>query len=365
MSSAHRGLDVRIFHKECCSLASHSFQVSLVINCDNNDVSFGESRKVRIIRLPPTKGRVKRFLLQGYRCYKEALGTKSDIYHFHDTELIPFGFLLRLRGKKVIYDVHEDLPRAILQKDWLPSFARKIISRVTEVVENFGAKYFFEIITSTPFILERFLRYNQRSININNFPLNSEIPEVLEKTAVPTNFCYIGGLTKNRGIEEVLGAMEIVPGGLKLHLAGTFTEDKWWDKVTSLDGWQKVLWHGYVGRESIKEILSNSIAGLVTLHPTPSYVDSLPVKLFEYMAFGIPVIASDFPLWRQIVDKHKCGILVNPLSQIEIAEAMKFCSDNRARAIDMGNNGRKAVLEEYNWLQEEKKLVEWYTELFI
>ena len=82
------------------------------------------------------------------------------------------------------------------------------------------------------------------------------------------------------------------------------------------------------------------------------------------MAAGLPVIASNFPLWKEIVEKNKCGICVNPLSPREIAAAINWMLQNPTDAAEMGRNGRKAVLEKYNWEAESKKLIKFYEEIF-
>lgn len=363
MSSAHRGLDVRIFHKECCSLANNSYEVTLVISATNTEMAKAASNNIKLIKLNSIEKRWKRILFQNYRCYREALKTKSDIYHFHDPELIPFALLLRLRGKLVIYDVHEDVPKDIMHKDWIPLFTRKVISKLTSLIEYIAAKYFFEVITSTPFILKRFKKANIKAICVNNFPLDSDIPREVSANRDVNQVCYIGGITKQRGLEEIVISLAYVGDNVQLNLAGNFMEVGFEEKLHKLDSWGKVKAYGYVGREKIREILSKSSAGLVTLHPTSTYIDSLPVKLFEYMAAGLPVIASDFPLWREILDKHQCGILVNPESPVEIAGAIKRLINDEDQAIRMGANGRQAILNEYNWANEEKKLIRLYEEL--
>lgn len=363
MSSAHRGLDVRIFHKECCSLANNSYEVTLVISATNTEMAKAASNNIKLIKLNSIEKRWKRILFQNYRCYREALKTKSDIYHFHDPELIPFALLLRLRGKLVIYDVHEDVPKDIMHKDWIPLFARVAISKLTSLIEYITAKYFFEVITSTPFILKRFMKANLKAICVNNFPLDCDIPRVASANRDINQVCYIGGITKQRGLEEIVSSLAYVGDNVQLNLAGDFMEVGFEEKLHRLDSWGKVKAYGYVGREKIREILSKSSAGLVTLHPTSTYIDSLPVKLFEYMAAGLPVIASDFPLWREILDKHQCGILVNPESPFEIASAIKRLVNDEDQAIRMGANGRQAILNEYNWANEEKKLIRLYEEL--
>ena len=118
-----------------------------------------------------------------------------------------------------------------------------------------------------------------------------------------------------------------------------------------------------MSRGGVKELLNSARAGLVLLHPRINYVDALPIKLFEYMAVGIPVIASDFPLWRTIVDGANCGILVDPMKPEQIAKAIDWLLDNPREARKMGERGRRAVLERYNWSLEEKKLIELYDKL--
>ena len=364
ISTVHKGLDVRIFHKECFSLSNNSYEVSLIIDADNEDISYAKSQNINIIKLHPVSGRLRRIFLQNYKCYKKALKLNSDIYHFHDPEFIPFGVMLWLRGKTVIYDVHEDVPMDILNKDWIPAVARKIISSFAYMIEYVAAKYFLNIITATPHILDRFRKANKKAISINNFPLKKDIPdEISFENRNAHEICYLGGITKKRGLEEVLIALELGDNNLKINLAGNFLDKKFEYKLKNLNTWNSVNFYGYVGREEIRKILSRSSIGIVTLHPTNTYLNSLPVKMFEYMAYGLPVIASDFPLWRKIIKKYNCGILVNPESPREIADAINYFVANRELALKMGQNARKAIIEEYNWQIEEDKLINFYRTL--
>ena len=117
ISSAHPPFDVRIFHKECVSLAQAGFDVSLVITHDKHETVQG----VKMIPLPPTKGRIHRMVIKTYFAFYRALKTKSKIYHFHDPELIILGLMLKVKGKKVIYDIHENNSASILSKPYIRS----------------------------------------------------------------------------------------------------------------------------------------------------------------------------------------------------------------------------------------------------
>ena len=120
---------------------------------------------------------------------------------------------------------------------------------------------------------------------------------------------------------------------------------------------------GFLDRVRLREVLSRSVAGLVTLHPVINYIDALPVKMFEYMSAGIPVIASDFPLWREIITLNDCGLLVDPLNPVAIAEAIDYFINHPEDAERMGMNGRRAVEKLYNWTHEGQKLLAFYDSL--
>ena len=360
LSSAHHGLDTRIFHKECVSLASAGFDTHLVIAATSDEVSYAEKRGVSIHALSEPVGRISRMFSQTWRCYSIGNRLDADIYHFHDPELIPYGMILAMSGKNVIYDVHEDVSIDILSKDWIVPWVRKLLSAVIKTIEIFCARYFFSIITATPFIRDKFVRINPSAIDINNFPMLGELDSQVSWDAKATEVCYVGGIAQIRGIEQMVQAMEKVQSGVRLNLCGHFSETDVEQTCKKMSGWQSVNEHGYVTREGVRDVLSRSMAGLVTLHPVANYIDALPIKLFEYMSAGIPVIASDFPLWRKIVVGNQCGLCVDPMDPDAISEAIDYLVQHPNAARKMGENGHHAVLKNYNWLQEEEKLIRLY-----
>ena len=125
-------------------------------------------------------------------------------------------------------------------------------------------------------------------------------------------------------------------------------------------GWQNVNEYGFLDRLGVRNILARSAAGVVTFYPLPNHVDAQPNKMFEYMSAGIPVIASHFPLWREIIEDNQCGLLVDPLNPEAIANAIDYLINNPQEARSMGQNGRRAVEEKYNWTIEQQKLLEFY-----
>lgn len=354
-SSAHGTSDVRIFHKECTSLAKNGYKVFLVAANCKEEVRNG----VNIINAPSiTKGRFFRMFNISKVVYKKALSLDADIYHFHDPELLPFALKLKRKGKIVIYDVHEDVPEQILGKPWINKYLRKAISVVFKTYENYVSKKLSFIVTATPFIRDRFLKITPHTTDICNFPIIQEFSSTTYWKDKNNEVCYVGGITKIRGIVEIIKSLTI--SNTKLNLAGAYSPESLHEELKILDGWDLVNEYGFVNREQIAAILAKSKIGLVTLYPQTNYLDSLPIKMFEYMLAGIPVIASDFPLWKEIIEKHNCGVCVDPLKPGEIAKVIKNILDNDGEAEDMGKNGRKAVIEKYNWGAEEKKLIRIY-----
>ena len=356
LTSVHPPFDTRIFHKEAKSLARAGYDVTLIAQHDKNEIVDG----IRILPLSKPKNRLERMTKTVWSVYRKALDLDADIYHFHDPELIPVGLLLKFHGKRVIYDVHEDVPRQNLSKSYIPAAFRRPISLMIGALEAFSARRFDGVITATPFINKRFLGLGANAVNVNNYPLAFELyaPENQWKNKEKV-VCYVGGIAGIRGAFEMVEAVGKTK--YRLLLAGNIETDI--EKgLKQMPGWRQVDALGFVDREDVRATMARSMGGLVLFHPEPNHIDAQPNKMFEYMSAGIPVIASNFPLWREIIEGAKCGICVDPLNPEEIAEAIQFIVEHPAEAEQMGKNGRRAVEERYNWGMEEKKLIGLYRE---
>lgn len=356
MTSAHPHTDIRIFLKECTSLAKKGYDTNLI-------APNAPSTKINQVTIHGvnnrSKSRFTRMTKTVWSVYKKALEVNAEVYHFHDPELLFVGFLLKVKGKAVIYDVHEDVPRQIITKSWIKPYFRKIIANTFEFLENKLAKRFDAIITATPTINERFQKIGCYAINVNNFPLLSEFDFIKNDWSKKERaVCYIGGINEIRGIYQMVDALG--EGDVKLFLAGNFQKNEVREKTSKIQGWNMVEELGIINRKEVTEVLSKSVGGLVLFHPAPNHINAQPNKMFEYMASGIPVISSFFPLWKEIIEEHECGICVDPLKVEEIAKSINWLVNNPDKALKMGENGRKAVKEKYNWENEEEKLFTLY-----
>lgn len=318
---------------------------------------------VSIHDLGKPASRLSRVLLTSWKLIAKAVRLNADIIHIHDPELLLAANWFQFRGARVIFDSHEDVPAQLLVKPYLGLRARKILSFLSRALEKILVCRLTGVISATPHINDKFIALGVKSVVISNFPLLSEFPSTTDWSKREKSIVYIGGIEEIRGIREMLGAISYSIEAEYLHLCGDFSDQSLRQKISDHPGWVKVIDYGFSDRTTVVNILDKVMVGLVTLHPTENYKFSLPVKMFEYMAAGIPVIASDFRLWREIIEECRCGLLVNPRDEREIASAIDYLLSNPAVARRLGEAGRQAVLKTYNWDSENRKLEKYYASL--
>lgn len=365
LTSAHLHTDIRIFIKEVQTLAcALPQQIVLVVADGKGNKTKTEGPAVYDLG-KPNSGRVVRALLCSVRAFLFIRRGKPEIVHFHDPELMPLGLLLKLFGHKVIYDVHEDVPRQIMSKHWIPVILRTPVAVGVSVLECLVGKVFDAIVPATPTIAARFPR--NKTVLVQNFPIKAELvtPKPVPYQSRPHAVAYVGGIANNRGAKEMVMAMGYLgdTSGLSLEMAGVISPDSVGNELRALPAWSLVNYHNHIGRPEVANLLGNVRAGLVLFHPMPNHVDAQPNKMFEYMAAGLPVIASNFPLWRQIIEGAQCGLLVDPLNPQAIADAIRWILEHPVESEAMGQRGRKAVEEAYNWDNEAVKLIVLYKKL--
>ncbi|MEO2268666.1 glycosyltransferase family 4 protein [Pseudoalteromonas sp. YIC-656] len=362
LSTVHPRYDTRIFVKECSTLFDSGNSVTLILaDGKGDDVRNG----VVIKDVCKDSSRLKRASLSAFRVYKKAVEMNADIYHFHDPELIWVGLLLKLKGHIVIYDVHEDVPQQILRKYWIPKVVAYPLSFVFSCVERFATKFFDGVVTVTPTLVARFSKRNV--VEICNFPKLEEFSTANRKDKLPGSpikIVYVGAISKERGIIEMLDALSHIESDFEFHLVGPFISKDLELSAKSHPNWKAVKFYGWQGREEISELLSTTDIGLVVLQPTGDYEKAYPVKLFEYLASGNAVIASKFPLWEELVDKAKGGVCVNPQNPLEIARAIDDLANDSGALRSMQKSGPVNVAKYFSWDGEAKKLIMFYKSIF-
>lgn len=359
MTSAHDSDDVRIFKKECVSLAKAGYDVYLVAQ--------GESREesgVHVVGLGEyaPESRMKRMTRFARKIYERALELDADIYHFHDPELLSYGLKLKKKGKTVIFDSHEDTLDMLLDKQFIPAPVRPAAAKVYKAHVANICKKLDAVITVTPHIIDKFKCINPNTVMVSNFPALREQRE-FEKFSKFT-LCFTGGIDAQWSHDVIINAIKGFDAEYILCGSGA---PEFLEYLKTLPDWDKIDYRGRVPFEQSIEIQNRSHAGMALLKPSRNTGFKTGTigntKLFEYMMAGIPVICTDFKLWQEIIDKYHCGICVNPEDSTAVSEAVKYIRDNPERAAEMGRNGRKAVEEEFNWLSQERNLLDLYKTL--
>lgn len=355
LTSAHKRDDIRIFHKECKSL-QNIYDISLVV-ADGLGDNIVDGIKIYDVGKPSS--RWERMIFTTRKVYKKALEIDADIYHFHDPELIPIGLKLLKKNKKVIYDVHEDVPKQLLSKPYLNKFILRLIASAFQKYENKSAKKFTAIITVVPEITNRLKQYNDKTVEVRNYPMLNEFAKINVQWKDRENaMVYIGSISEIRGIYEMMQVA--YKANIKLHLAGNFSTASLETDLQNHKEWEQVIYHGVLGRDDIVALLSKVKIGLLLLHPVPNHLIGLNTKIFEYLAAGLPIIASDMSHYNEIMEKNNCGFCINPFDIDAITDKVRYLINNDQIAEEMGLNGRNAIEKYYNWENEEKKLIELY-----
>ncbi|MBH1942047.1 glycosyltransferase [Mobilitalea sibirica] len=359
VTSAHNRYDVRIFEKQCVSLAQNGFNISLLVNDDLQD-EIKKGVKIISSKFRP-RNRIDRFINSRNKLYKKAIELDADIYHLHDPDLLLLGSKLLKLNKKVIFDSHEDVPETIMEKHWIPSVYRRLIKFIYCKYEKVSLKQYTALVSVTPHIVERLTKINPKTIMITNYPIVNE-NEVINKNT-ENYICFTGGISEQWNHEIVLDAITHIDN-IRYIIAGSGSET-YINKLKSHPAWNKVDYLGLLPFSEVKKIFTRSLAGIaLNWSLQAGNIGTLGnTKLFEYMEAKLPVICTNYKLWREIINKNNCGIVVNPNNSNEVKEAINYIIKNTKESEDMGNNGRDAVLNEFNWKTQEKILIKMYLEI--
>lgn len=357
MTSMHTPFDTRIYVKECRSL-SKKYDVYLVAS----EVESQEKDHVHVVgvKMPPHG---LRKMLTTKPVIKAAESIDADIYHIHDPELMRAGLFFKKKGKKVIFDYHENFKEFLLAKPWIPKLLRGIASRLFGYYESKMLPQYDALISVTPYIIRRLEDYNKQTYLITNYPFKTCVED---KRSWENKVCFIGGIMPEWEIDNVVRALPQTSS--RLVLAGDIAPASYFEGMKNLEGWDKVDYLGRIPYSRVIPTMQECTAGLCIRpydHPNSCYRDgSLGAnKFFEYLIAGIPVIASGLTVWKEIIEKYECGVIVEPDNVESIASAINFLINNPSEAKKLGDNGIKAAKEVFNWETQEVMLFELYDTL--
>ncbi|MCX6214038.1 glycosyltransferase family 4 protein [Spirosoma sp.] len=360
ISTAHPPQDPRVVFKQCQTLAS-VYEVFCALPHADPAVLPG----IRFVGLPYFRRVIWRLLITCPLIVLRCIWLRPRLVHVYSPEFLPFAYVFRLLGAQVIYEVQENLHKKMQLKT---SNNGALLRQMFRLFDRLAQRHFFLIFTEHGY-LSTYTQLASPHVVVYNYPLLS----FLDPFCTPYNpspetpsFFYIGLLSFDRAVDTLVDSfakLGITYPRFIVHLFGrrTFTDTN----LENLPGYARIRDHlhfyGYTDQRLAFQYARGATAGLALLKPVGDYPESYTTKLFEYMALGLPVITSDFPLYRDIVDRHHCGFCVSPHDPAQLADSLAYLIENPDEARRMGQRGRQAVEQLYNWSTEAGKLLQFYS----
>lgn len=323
---------------------------------------------VTVLAVPRARNRLERITWTSFRCLRRGLAAKADIYHLHDPEFVLWGLLLRLLGKPVIYDVHEDYVTAAAVRPWLPGWARPLLAGAVHLLNALARRAFVIVIAERYYV-----RSFPEAVQVLNYAKLEEyagLATIQREPAGqgPIRLLYAGAITESRGARQHLRLLEQLPEDARLRLIGFCDTDALEAELRAVAARDQrlelVSSRQWLPRERIVAAYAEPwTAGLALFPDTPHYREKELTKFFEYMAAGLPLVCSDFPVWRELVEGHALGWCVDPEDPVAAVATIHRLAAQPDEARAMGERGRRLVEERFNWGSQMRILNDLYRRL--
>lgn len=356
LTTVHRPRDNRIFNKECCALAADGLDVTLIAT----DAGTEDVDGVHMVELPRVKGRAQRLVLAQVNAWRKLQQVKPDLLHIHDPELIPLGIAWKLLHRnKLVFDSHEILVDQVADKSYLNPVMKVVVRNYARFLLNSASRFCDGIVAATPVIGKQFA--NDHIQVVENYPWVREYGVPDGTSGVPGRVIYAGGLVKPRYIETIVRAVQQVPEA-HLVLAG-WPDARTKELLESVEDDPRIDYRGVVETRDVPALVATGSIGTVLFPNLAHYAESVPTKMFEYMAAGIPFVASDMAHWRRLLDGQDVCLFVDPNDVDEVAEAIRTLVKDDELRHRLGRNGRRAVETRFAFEKEAEGLAAFIRQL--
>ncbi len=357
VSTVHDPFDSRVFYKLARSLAGAGYDVTLLAPGAPDQIVDGIRLKSLPPRPPARRAWMRWFRLPGV--WRRARAERADLYIVYDPEMTPVGLLLKLEGRKVIYDVHEHVPYQILDKDWMPAALRRPVAWLYDRYERLAVRAFDAVTPAFEQIADRFPHVRHKLTIIRNVPeperwLAADPGRRAADGAIIA--VYAGSVQPDRCVLECVQAVNRLDPALNVRLwvIGPVKTDGY-DAALRAAASERVWLAGSVRHDEIPALLAQAHIGLMSLRPQPNSTVNWPIKLFEYMAAGLPMIMHANPFWLELAGGSALAVDIE--DPVSIAEGLATLAGNDALRAQMGARGRALVHQQYNWDGQRERLL--------
>jgi glycosyltransferase involved in cell wall biosynthesis len=363
ISTIHPRRDTRIFYRECISLSKNGYEVYLLVADGLGSESI---EGVNIIDIGKTTNRIKNFFLSYSLILKQVKAIKPNLVHFHDAELMMVCKVITNKDIPVFYDIHENVAMQILDKKHLNPFARYVFHHIYELIEKFLINSFHLILAEDSYLSIYKLKGKSRWVVLNLPQINGFIDYIKADRSKEKGVFYIGGISNHRGLDTTIEALKILKKrnvDFFMHYVGPKPSIELLNKLDIEPIKDNITFYGRMDLTDGYDISQKCKVGLGVLKPIENYKYSYPTKIFEYMSIKLPVITSNFELYRNVVETYNCGYCINPFSARDLANCIETIFKDKKLSLEMGNNGFDLVTTKFNWQNQEKTLIESYNKV--
>lgn len=345
ITTVHPSDDVRIYYREIKSLVK-KYRV-IFLAPDNLPK---KEKSIEIINFEAA-GRIAR----GHKYYKYLRDKGAKIIHFHDIDFAPFAIALKYRNRaKIIFDKHEFTSLTIENRAWAPKILKPFIRFGVEIIEKLFSYFCDEIIVANP----KQLKKDKRATLLLNVPPKENFRNFNNQKDYK-RICYIGDVTTTRGGNNLIEIAELLPESYYLYIVGKIRERDLEKRLSKVGA--KII--GYLPNSEIEENMRGVGVGLIPFQDRKQYHESVPSKIFDYLAMGMVVIAADFTK-NSFGDNISFGEGVLFVSSKPKIIAQKIVDLNKKNNLAKYSNENYSYFQKkYNWGNEEKKLLKLYQNL--
>jgi len=355
LATAHDVSDERVLHRMAETAAEFGYRSTFAVPYDGT----AAHPNVALVSTGPRSHNMSGRVAAGIRLLIWAARSDADVFQFHDPDLLPAAILLKLMGRRVIYDVHDDYERNILARLAHKPRLACIASKLWWFAEKTAARAFDGVVVADRHLAAKF--GERSSVILGNYPRGNFTNRSRTEEEETFNLLYVGGVSRLRGLGVVLEALKLIDiPELRLHVVGSGRDHS---LIEQLRADPRVILHGQVPWRQLYRYYERAHVGLALYQPIPSFVyypGENAVKILEYMAAGVPIVTSDFPGLRKFVKDDGAGLVVDPHDPEAVRDAIVELYQNEGARLAMGERGSHLFATKYNWEMHQEKLIELY-----